>query len=224
MLDLAALFAQYRLGARGVVHVGAHEGQELPVYRAMGFRNVLLIEANPAVFARLQASVAGDSGIELAQCAMGQTDGLATLRLTTFDQSSSLLPLKLHREVYPEISECGVLPVPARRLDSLLAERPGGAADFNLLVLDVQGAELLVLRGAEESLAGFDAVVSEISFIELYEGCALAPALDTFLADRGFHRVATACHDHPSWGDALYLRPAPPQAASPPATGAGTVA
>ena len=224
MLDLAALFAQYRLEARGVVHVGAHEGQELPVYRAMGFRFVLLIEANPVVFARLGASVAADFGVELAQCAVGERDGLATLRLTTFDQSSSLLRLKLHRQVYPEIEECGLLEVPARRLDSLLAERPGGAADFNLLVLDVQGAELLVLRGAEGCLAGFDAVLSEINFAELYEGCALAGELDAFLADRGFHRVATACHDHPTWGDALYLRPVPTQAASTPATGARTVA
>ncbi len=224
MLDLAALFARYQLEARGVVHVGAHEGQELPVYRGMGFRFVLLVEANPAVFARLQASFAADPGVELAQCALGEIDGLADLRLTTFDQSSSLLPLKLHREVYPDIAECGVLSVPARRLDSLLAERPGGAADFNLLVVDVQGAELLVLRGAEGSLAGFDAVLSEINFAELYEGCALAPDLDAFLAERGFRRVATACFDHSTWGDALYLRPARDPAAAQLASDAGTPA
>ncbi len=224
MLDLAALFSKHQLDARGVIHVGAHEGQELPLYRAMGFRHILLVEANPAVFARLNASVAGDSGLELALCAVGESDGLATLRLTTFDQSSSLLPLKLHREVYPEIEECGTLSVPARRLDSLLAERPGGVGDFNLLVLDVQGAELQVLRGAEGSLAGFDAVLSEINFAELYEGCALAPELDAFLADRGFRRVATACFHHPTWGDALYLRPAPAQPAAGRDSEAGTLA
>ncbi|MEO8196367.1 MAG: FkbM family methyltransferase [Thermoanaerobaculia bacterium] len=207
MLDLLALFARYRLEARGVIHVGAHEGQELPVYRAMGFRSILLIEANPDVFARLRAGVTADSGAELAHCAVSDHEGLAALHLTTFDQSSSLLRLKLHRELYPEIEACGVVSVPMRRLDSLLAERPGGAADFNLLVLDVQGAELLALRGAEGSLTGFDAVLSEINFAELYEGGALADELDTFLAERGFRRVATACGDHPSWGDALYLRP-----------------
>lgn len=214
MLDLAALFARYRLAARGVIHVGAHEGQELPLYRAMGFRCILLIEANPAVFARLSTATADNPGIELRHCALGESEGVAALRLTTFDQSSSLLRLKLHREVYPEIEECGILAVPARRLDSLLAERPGSAADFNLLVLDVQGAELLVLRGAEDSLAGFDAVVSEINFAELYEGCALAHELDAFLDGHGFCRVATSCFHHPTWGDALYLRPAHVRAAA----------
>jgi len=76
-------------------------------------------------------------------------------------------------------------------------------------VLDVQGAELMVLRGALSALAAFDAVVAEINFEELYEGCALAPDLDAFLGTRGFSRVATACFDDPSWGDALYLRSAP---------------
>lgn len=206
MLDLAALFAQHRLEARGVIHVGAHEGQELPLYRQMGFRSILLVEANPAVFARLAAAAGALPGVELAECALCDREGSAVLHLASFDQSSSLLRLKVHREIYPEIEECGRLAVPARTLDGLLAERPGGAAAFNLLVLDVQGAELLVLHGAEGVLPALDAVVSEINFAELYEGCALAEELDGFLSGRGYSRVATACLHDPSWGDALYLR------------------
>ena len=56
-------------------------------------------------------------------------------------------------------------------------------------------------------------MLSEINFAELYDGCALAPELDGFLADRGFRRVATSCFHHPTWGDALYLRTALGQAA-----------
>ena len=111
----------------------------------------------------------------------------------TFDQSSSILPLKRHLEVYPEIVETGVIEVPARTLDGLLTELGRGPADFNLLVLDVQGAELLVLRGATAALEGCDAVVAEVSFEELYEGCALAADLDAFLGERGFERIATSC-------------------------------
>ncbi|KAB2966167.1 MAG: FkbM family methyltransferase [Thermoanaerobaculia bacterium] len=206
MLDLPALFREHRIPPRGVIHVGAHEGQELPVYREMGFARALLIEANPAVFARLESAVGGAAGVELVSCAICDREGTVELRVTSFDQSSSLLALKHHREVYPDIVESEVLAVPARRLDNLISERTEADADFNLLVLDVQGAELLVLRGAERVLAGLDAVVAEINFEELYEGCALADELDGFLAARGFERVATSCYHHPSWGDALYLR------------------
>jgi FkbM family methyltransferase len=205
MLDLPDLFREHRILPRGVVHVGAHEGQELPVYLAMGFGRVLLVEANPAVFARLASAVGAAPGVELAAYALCDREGTVDLRVTSFDQSSSLLALKRHREVYPEIEESEVVAVPARTLDGLLEER-GAAADFNLLVLDVQGAELLVLQGAERTLAGLDAVVSEINFEELYEGCALAGELDAFLAARGFARAATSCYHHPSWGDAFYRR------------------
>ena len=206
MLDLPDLFRSHSLPVRGVVHVGAHEGQELPVYRALGFPWILLVEANPEVFARLRSAVPPAADVELACCALCEREGTVELRVTSFDQSSSILRLKRHLDVYPGIVETGVVEVPARTLDGLLGELGRAASACNLLVLDVQGAELLVLRGATATLSACDAVVAEVSFEELYEGCALAADLDAFLGERGFERVATSCYHHPSWGDAFYLR------------------
>ena len=75
---------------------------------------------------------------------------------------------------------------------------------FNLLVLDVQGAELDVLRGGAEVQEAFDYVIAEIQNVELYEGGALFPELVEWMGQRGFAcervewRTAT-------WGDALFV-------------------
>ena len=74
MLDLPDLFRTHALAAHGVVHVGAHEGQELPVYRGMGFPWILLVEAHPAIFARLRATCLRPptSSSPAARCATGR--------------------------------------------------------------------------------------------------------------------------------------------------------
>jgi hypothetical protein len=66
-----------------------------------------------------------------------------------------------------------------------------------VIKIDVQGGELEVLRGAEETLLSTDALLIECSFVELYAGQALAHEVIAHLASRGF-RLAGA-HD-PEYG------------------------
>ena len=55
------------------------------------------------------------------------------------------------------------------------------------------------------TLKDIDAIVTEVSCTELYEGCALIEDLDAFLLKQGFRRVNTIVNMF-SWGDALYVR------------------
>jgi hypothetical protein len=71
-----------------------------------------------------------------------------------------------------------------RRLDDVLTE-PGPARPC-LLKIDVQGYELEVLRGGEETLRSVDEVFVECSFVELYTGQALAGELIAYLCSKGF--------------------------------------
>ena len=66
----------------------------------------------------------------------------------------------------------GVEHIEARRLDSLAPELLGDASRV-LLKLDVQGAELRALSGAEASLRRILVVEMELSLVPLYEGGAL---------------------------------------------------
>ena len=55
-----------------------------------------------------------------------------------------------------------------------------------LLKIDVQGYELAVLAGCDSLLAAFAFVYVECSFVELYDGQALATDVVDFLSARGF--------------------------------------
>jgi len=50
MLNLPEVFAHYGITPKTVIHVGAHEGQEIEQYQQMNVQGVLFIEANPEVF------------------------------------------------------------------------------------------------------------------------------------------------------------------------------
>jgi FkbM family methyltransferase len=207
MLDLAALCQRHGVLPRGVVHVGAHEGREYDAYRRMGVATMLFVEANPAVFARLRANLAAAPGVVLANCAIAAESGPVTLHVTSSDQSSSILPLARHRDYYPTIVETAALTVPGKTLDALLAELGLAPDRFNLLNIDIQGAEMQALSGAAALLTHIEAINLEVNFEELYQGCAQVDVLDDFLAARGFRRVATTCPYHISWGDGFYVRP-----------------
>jgi FkbM family methyltransferase len=206
MLDLQQLCTQHRINPRGIIHVGAHAGLEAATYQAMGLKNVLFIEANPTVFQRLQTNLSSYPEMNAVNYAIGNTNGDVTLHITSMDQSSSILPLKLHREIYPNIEENAQIVVPGKTLDTLLEDLDQHPGDFNLLNIDIQGAELLALQGATGLLRYIDAINTEVNFQELYAGCALIEQIDQFLEQQGFRRVATTTPYHPSWGDAFYVR------------------
>lgn len=71
--------------------------------------------------------------------------------------------------------------VQTRRLDDLPE-----VAECDWLLLDVQGAELDVLRGAEKLLSNVLVVETEVELLPLYEGQPMFGDVDCFLRQRGF--------------------------------------
>lgn len=156
----------------GVVHVGAHRGQEVPDYRRAGFAHVVLIEPN----SRLADALAAAGADAVHQCAAGRP-GRAQLHVTTWDERSSLLePVS-----YPvsEVVEVDVRP---------LAEMQDRC---NVAVLDCQGAELDVLDTAD--MAELDAVIVECTDDARYVGAATTSEVVAYMEALGWDRVG-------SWG------------------------
>jgi FkbM family methyltransferase len=190
---------------RGVIHGGAHWGEEMPLYRKMGARSILFFEPNPDAFRRLDRRVRRYATAE--PYALGSKPGRLTLNLevTNGGTSSSLLPPNLHGKYWPNaIRFAGSVDVDVVTLDDYFAEH-GGAAEYDTLVLDLQGYELEALKGARKTLAGLSSLVVEINREELYKGGAMVDDVDRFLASHGFKRTATNWLWGPA-GDALYQR------------------
>ena len=76
--------------------------------------------------------------------------------------------------------------------------------DYNFLIIDTQGYELEVLKGAEKSLNFFDYIYIEVNKEEVYENCALFSELDKFLRNHNFH--CSHIRWWKIWGDALYVK------------------
>ena len=206
-LDLKNLFSQNSIIPKGIIHVGAYDGKDIKLYQTLNISKFFFIEANPTVFERLKANTTRSSvDVTVVNYAISNQNGKVTLYVNSMVQSSSILPLKHYRDIYPNIKETHQLIVESKTLDNLLEELELSPTDFNILNLDIQGAELLALQGATNLLKYIDVVYTKVNYEELYEGCALAEEIDEFLGQTGFGRVAIAKPFHPSWGNAFYVR------------------
>jgi FkbM family methyltransferase len=200
----------------GVVHVGAHEGQEVAAYLRAGCQRIVLVEANPEHCATLRRRFAAVPEVRVLEYAVSDAGGRAELRLHASrsgdTQSSSLLPLKRFADA-GTLRAAGTVAVTAVTLDELFARHALDPAVHELLVLDVQGAEAAVLRGAAATLPRLRAVLCEVELVELYEGAALEDEIVAALAAAGFACVDRLYYEladarggrEAAWGDALFV-------------------
>ena len=207
ILNLEKLQEEYGFDIRGVIHIGAHHGEECVVYKKMGITSLLLFEPVPESFGVLKNNVRrifDDDSIRVGvvNMALGNYNGKATMHIASNDGiSSSLLDPLYHRIQYPPIRFNDTLEVDIVKLDDYL----GSCTEFNFISIDVQGYELEVFKGATETLESIDCIIAEVNMVELYKGCVEVAELDSFLGGYGFERVETNWTEI-TWGDALYIK------------------
>jgi FkbM family methyltransferase len=145
---------------------------------------IISFETHEPSFKKLKDNMRSDKNFEAHFIALNNYNGTATFRISSYDGSSSLLPMAdLHKDAYPITKSITEVQVDCKRLDDLL---DANALKKNILFkLDVQGAEKLVMEGAEQVLQQTKIVFCEINFQELYEGCVLATDLIDYLKAHG---------------------------------------
>lgn len=169
-----------------IVDIGAHHGQ-FALFAVERFPHATLhsFEPLPAARERLERVVGADSRVRLYDVAASNEAGTAVFHVSRLDDSSSLLPIgERYVEAWPGTEQASEIQVRTARLDDALdldaIRRP------TLLKIDVQGAELDVLRGAESLLQRVDEVYLEASFMEFYSEQELAGEIVAYLHERGF--------------------------------------
>jgi FkbM family methyltransferase len=147
-------------------------------------------------------------GTRFHPVALGNANGKATIRATNFADASSILPLSDVSRRQFGIEEVGPVSVDLARLDDYRRERDLPFPD--LIKLDVQGYELEVLKGGLDCLASAKAVISEVAFVELYEGQAEFHEIVGFMAAQGLYLHAFGASSPPGTGllysDVLFVR------------------
>lgn len=208
LIPFQKLVAKHHLNITGVLHCGAHEGQEAEDYHKLGVSKMLFVEADPDTFEKLKGKIAKyENAIPVNAC-LSDVDGKTVdfKRTSNQGQSSSMLEMKTHKIAHPDVTVVDSIELQTKRLDSLIEELNLNIHEFNFLNMDLQGAELLALRGLGDYLKYFKYAYLEVNQRELYAGCPMVEDLDMYLIGFGFRRVETMWAGNFGWGDALYIR------------------
>lgn len=169
-----------------VVDVGANPIDGAPPYKSMlsqGLCTVTGFEPQEAAWHEL-IQRKGPLETYLPQ-ALG-AGGLATLNVCQYSGWTSLLrpnsaALNVFPQFQPNAKVIEQIQVHTHKLDDISEVRP-----FDLLKIDVQGAEMDVFHGATQHLKNAVAIQTEISFIALYDHQPTFGQVDMYLRELGF--------------------------------------
>jgi FkbM family methyltransferase len=188
--------------------IGAHRFQEMRLINRIfpRLRHMYLFEPLPDPLATLTKLAGQDHRIRVFPVAIAERDGSADFHVTSNDgESSSLLAFGTHSELFPEVQVARKIRVPTRRLDSVIEEH--GLEPPDVIVVDVQGAEFLVLRAlASGLLARVRLIYAEVSTERVYESAGLLPDIEALLAPRFVNLgYAPLRSDVPMHGNAVFV-------------------
>jgi FkbM family methyltransferase len=197
---------------RSIIHIGAHSGQEVEAYKTYGFDWALLVEPLDAPFEALCKKIESIGNFIAIKglCASIENRDYDFYVSSNEGASSSMLAPRRHLREHPEVKFNEVIRLRSTTADILCREVertiPGFlASELDFMVLDTQGSELAVLKGAFRTLHSVRQIWIEVSHGGLYENDAELEELQGFLRCFGFRLYFTAINEH-GYGDALFLR------------------
>lgn len=194
---------------RGVIHVGANDGEEFVYYKSMGVQNLMGFEPLRAPYERF-----GEAHPDVLKYMVGwgAEDAKMTIEVTENDKASSTLPrIEVdnweEHEVFKDWNMgqwpiVGTEEIQIVRFDNWVEYSKIDLNNYNFINMDIQGMELDGLKGMGDTLDYFDALVIECSEKPVFVGEHSAAEVSAWLAERGFEQVTrTMLH-----GDILFLR------------------
>ena len=202
ILQLKDLVKKYNMNVSGVIHIGAHYGEEVSNYVNLGIDDIVLFEPLEKNFEILKNNVSELNANITGYCAaLGNKNQNVNMFLSSNNlESSSVLKPKIHLDLHPEVVFSGEELVEMKRLDDFSFK------NYNFINMDVQGYEMEVLKGAEKTLEYVDYLYCEVNRNEVYEGNAYIEEIDNYLSNYNMRRVETSWWYDGPWGDALYIK------------------
>jgi FkbM family methyltransferase len=207
LIPLQYLVDKYQPKFKGVIHVGAHYGEEVADYIQANMKPMLLFEPCKEAYEIAYNKLRRLYDAIILRIAIGAENKMVKMQTASFNkgESNSILQPKLHLQQHPEVVFDGEESVWMTTLDYQLDNLYGNNAyPFNFLAMDVQGYEGEVIKGATETLKHIDYIYSEVNRGQTYAGNIEIDEFDELLKD--FKRVETKWAGSTTWGDAFYIR------------------
>jgi FkbM family methyltransferase len=227
MIEFKDIIKKFNLQIKGVVHVGAHEGCETVNYVEQKIEKVILIEANPYRFKNLKKSI--ETGRYCTWCCpltysffdkvqaeilkkyivynyaiSDKKEGLLKFNLSNYDGGVDSL-FKINQfgveSSWINYEHVDQVEVQTTTLDNLIKNKN----EYNFLNIDVEGAELLVLKGSVDLLSNIDYIMLESQDVQRFDGSCLKTEVIEFLKKFNFNLVEYF-DTGKQWGDCFFIK------------------
>jgi FkbM family methyltransferase len=201
LIPLDLLVQKYNIQFTGILHVGAHECEELSQYDRYLPRNKMLwIEA---LQDKVDLCKNTYPDVLIEQAIISDRVETVTFNRSNNGESSSFLEFGLHSHFHPQVHFVESFQSETKLLKDIICNYD---IPYNFVNLDIQGVELKALKGMEEYLHKIQYIYTEVNSDYVYKDCAIVDEIDEYLKQFGFTRVETAwCGDY-RWGDAFYIK------------------
>jgi FkbM family methyltransferase len=201
--EIVKILLENNIDIFGSFHIGAHECEEIDFYNKLGLKpeDIIWIDANAS-----KVNEATKRGIPNVYNAVitDKDDEEIIFNISNNVQSSSVLEFGTHSQEHPYVVYVDKMNLKSITVDTFFERNNIDASKYNFWNFDIQGAELMALKGATQYIKYAKAIYLEVNEKELYKNCGLITEIDTFLLQYNFKRVLTNITQH-GWGDALYI-------------------
>ena len=203
LIPLGDLIKKYNIEIKGILHIGAHECEELNQYINYGVNNIYWVEGQESIVLKMK-----EKGIKnIYQALIDNEDNKeVTFHISNNGQSSSILDFGSHLNHHPHIHYVSSSIQKTTRIDTWIDKNNIPIETLNFLNLDIQGVELRALKSMEKYLKHIDYIYTEVNIEEVYKDCDLIESIDSYLIQFGFQRTDSRIYKQFGWGDAFYRK------------------
>jgi FkbM family methyltransferase len=184
-------YDNYLQNSEGVIHIGANNGYEKKVYKKYNVKRVIWIEADPFIFKKLQNNIQSLKNHKAYQRLMLNLDKKSVNFniMNNEGNSSSIYKPKDHLQIVPNVKIVKTINLISTTLKSFIKKESIKIDNFDTLVVDTQGSELLILKGASNLINKFKFISIEVTEFELYEKTCLFYQVANYLNRYNFKEI-----------------------------------
>lgn len=187
------------MNCNGILHIGAHRGMEGPIYNWFN-KKVLWIEANPKIYEELKINISHFRDQKAFNYLITDKDNsYYDFNISSNDAASSSIfnfgeeHKNYNNKKFDMIDKINIKSI---TLENFFFKHQINYKDYNFWIIDVQGAELMVLKGAKNTIKNCDFIYLEISKKEFYKNGVLFQELNNWLVNSGFKKVWEPTSNH----------------------------
>lgn len=210
--DFVAMLRQQSIQPRVILDVGSRDAlQALELHREFPAARVFCFEAQPESAANCRRNTAGNPHVQVVERAVHELHDMkvsfypvvASNGVKGANPGASSL-FRACNDGFHEVYEQDEIRVDSIRLDAWA--RDNDVSEIDVVWMDLQGGELLALRGMGHLIETVKAIHLEMIVRPMYAGQPTFEETDGYLRKHGLEQICfhQRCPDW--WGDAIYIR------------------